>query len=514
MVSVPVGGTIPLSVTAHDLTPAIGGSYLPSGEWNSDAHAVWHEQGDVYPFVVGGVDSTCATSQNFWGFVLHWGIDAHAQLLLPSFSTVPGPFGDPTVRMITNSVARDIVPTPSLIDDGLMVVGHEWGSATGQTPGEPVNPCYIANTNVTCTNDDRSSAAWIEAWDDDVEVGGPDDGLPYDRVDASSAPLDLTWPSGQSAPGRPAYAANRDGEWVGMGWRTDVLPPENLCLTRAYFAWPSTATTWTSPMASVDLDVAAGFADPTDPVEDDRSRAGALSRLVSGRDRLLVGGEDLGAFPSRAVLWCGHEYTWNRSYLDELVRFDDVSEFTGLSFSYGFVDAANLSRLTFVHDMNEHGHMVVTLTWTGAATGDPGSGVVVEYPCIITLASDFNGDFRVDSRDVSLLSAAWGTSTPTYDLDGDGTVGSGDFAFLLGDYSGTALCDVHSVLPCVSEALGDLPKTESSASWTEGGDPLDVAVAALGFDDLAAFAEWCADADEEPAENAVKTIWVLWGGAG
>lgn len=175
------------------------------------------------------------------------------------------------------------------------------------------------------------------------------------------------------------------------------------------------------------------------------------------------------------------------------------------------MDDSSLCRISAMHDMNASGHMVVTLTWSGAATGEPGIGPVVEFPCVVTLASDFNGDFRVDSRDVSLLSAAWGTTTSSFDLDGDTTVGSGDFAYLLGQYSGTDLCDLHSILPCSTDE-GALLLIEQNSAAQEGADPVLTAINALGFGSLDAFAAWCAEADEEAATNAVATVWALWGG--
>jgi hypothetical protein len=400
-----------------------------------------------------------------------------------------------------------------------MPVGWEAGSNTGQDTEEAINPCLLANTFLTCTNDDRAAGAWLEAWDDDIEVGNPDccpsppcpvgDCKPYDRLDASSPPLDLTWPSGQSSPGREAYSANIDGEWVGMGWRTDTVGTQNFCQRRAFFAWPTSASTWPTPMVSVDLDEASGWA--VGPISTEQSRATCLSRVSETRARLIVGGEDIREPLPRAVIWCGHEYSWARTFLDELTRFDDVSEFTGQLFSYGLEDNASLCRISAMHDMNASGHMVVTLTWSGAATGEPGIGPVVEFPCVVTLASDFNGDFRVDSRDVSLLSAAWGTTTSTFDLDGDATVGSGDFAYLLGQYSGADLCDLHSILPCSTEE-GELLLAEQNSAAEEDADSVLSAINALGFGNLDTFAAWCAVADEEAAASAVATMWALWGG--
>jgi hypothetical protein len=110
-----------------------------------------------------------------------------------------------------------------------------------------------------------------------------------------------------------------------------------------------------------------------------------------------------------------------------------------------------------------------------------------------------------------MLSAAWGTATTAYDLDGDATVGSGDFAYLLGQYSGADLCDLHSILPCSVEE-GDSLDANEGPTEADGPDILVVAVNALGFGTLDAFAAWCAVADEEAAASAVATMWALWGG--
>jgi len=48
-----------------------------------------------------------------------------------------------------------------------------------------------------------------------------------------------------------------------------------------------------------------------------------------------------------------------------------------------------------------------------------------------TVDADLDGDGSVGSGDLGILLAAWGSSDPAADLDGDGTVGSGDLGILL-----------------------------------------------------------------------------------
>ena len=172
------------------------------------------------------------------------------------------------------------------------------------------------------------------------------------------------------------------------------------------------------------------------------------------------------------------------------------------------------------------GAFVPTAGWVSAghgvwhATGDPSPFIVGSCDATCTdaqnfwgsmpSASDFNGDFRVDSRDITLLAAAFGSTQTYYDLDGTGVVDSGDYAWLLGDFSGTAPVDLHGVLPCVQGEGG--PGEASAQSGAASETSLEGFVAgaqALGFADLAEFSSWIATADEESADAAVATIFAF-----
>jgi hypothetical protein len=137
-------------------------------------------------------------------------------------------------------------------------------------------------------------------------------------------------------------------------------------------------------------------------------------------------------------------------------------------------------------------------------------GTQIEYPCVLTLATDFDGSFRVDSRDVTALTQAWATSAPLYDLDGDGIVGGADLAILMGDYAPNVPCDLHRVSPCGSMAM----QAVAQASVQEGdiADPLLLGVNALGFATLDEFAAWAAVADDAAAASAIDVLSVVMGG--
>ena len=50
---------------------------------------------------------------------------------------------------------------------------------------------------------------------------------------------------------------------------------------------------------------------------------------------------------------------------------------------------------------------------------------------------DLNGDLHVDSADLGLLTAAWGTADSNADIDGDGTVSGADLAYILSFWGAT-----------------------------------------------------------------------------
>jgi hypothetical protein len=69
------------------------------------------------------------------------------------------------------------------------------------------------------------------------------------------------------------------------------------------------------------------------------------------------------------------------------------------------------------------------------ATNAVGSPVDVTLSGVGAPLGDLNGSGTVDSADLSLLLARWGTADPEADLDGDGTVGTVDLSLLLGNWS-------------------------------------------------------------------------------
>jgi hypothetical protein len=508
---IPATDSTVTTVNTTNLTSAIAGAFVPTTGWVSAAHGVWHPSGSTNPYIVGACDATCTDALNFWGSMLHWNVWTNAQFLLPSYGVVTG-IGGGFARLILNSVAREVVPAPpELVVPAMMGVGWESDGKTISIGGDLPSLCLAGGDPATCTRDDQSAVGWIPPWDDDIEMALPDDGFPRDRTDLSSPPIEppIDWPTGQGPPGRRAFNANADAEWVGEVRRVDNEGTQNDCYRRAFFAWPDSSSTWTSPYRSVDLDEASGYT-LAEPFSE--SRADALSRTSSSRDRLIVGGVDLERTPPRATVWCGYGLSWQRQPLHELVRFDDVIELSGTRFDYSFPDVASESRITFIHDMNASGQMVVTLTLGGTLTVPPGEppGPEVEYVCIVTSASDLNGDFRVDSRDITLLAAAYGTAQSFFDLDGSGSVDSGDYAWLLGDFSGNAPVDLHGALPCVQTEGGAGAESASSTALPEIDLEGFVAGAmALGFVGLGDFSMWIASADEDAADAAVSTIFAV-----
>ena len=63
---------------------------------------------------------------------------------------------------------------------------------------------------------------------------------------------------------------------------------------------------------------------------------------------------------------------------------------------------------------------------------DAGGNQIV--PTCPTCPADFNCYQGVGAADIGLLLGAWGTSLPSYDLDGDGIVGGSDLGFLVGQW--------------------------------------------------------------------------------
>jgi hypothetical protein len=515
----------PASVASDDLTNDIAGLLLPSvPPWNSEAHAVMHADGDEQILVAGGVDASCTEIENRWGFRLEIGDPLGATFLLPSIK--PGILTPPQNWYSLDAIARDIGPAPAAYAPAEdMPVGYDWGGFLIDAHAPDPGPCPPSEPPIglaSCGKPDRASAAWLIPWDDDVELSQPDDGNRWDRVDTSSPAIDppSTWPTNESAPGREAYSSNADGMWVGMMWRTDLLLERNDCFPRAYVAWTEFGTGSTPTVMAVDLEEASGYIAVNEFVE---SRAEAISLEKVASDRMLVAGEDIFEFPSRAVLWCGKEYGWSRHWLDELVRFDDVVELLGIApkqFAYQLNDCSGLHRIRVVHDMNSHGQMVVSLRLGPEFSGTSSS---VEFPCVVTLASDFNGDFRVDARDLTLLSGAVGGTQTTYDLNADGLIDSIDVAWLLGDFSGASPCDLHVILPCggsgegIGEGSGQAQDASSggeSVSGDEGGPsstPMSVAdaISALGFNTPGQFYSWIVEASEEQADAATYVLWTL-----
>ncbi len=497
------------TVVDHDLSSAIVGSILPNQDPIGGANAVWHHTGDPAPFITGWTDAQCAAGGRTWGFILRWGLWGHAQMLAPSIEGM-------SVGTFAASSGRDLTPAPPSLGDGIMAVGLEWSFDTAPLLFPLPNPCGDVISFLNCTHYERGGVDWREPFDDEAEQSLPDDGLPWDQSDERTPSVDpQPYPEGPMGehpmpPGDEAIGANGVGEWCGMMWR--VAHPElgiSSCLRRAVFYWSDVAATCPDLVCVADLDEESGWFHPPSEHIDAASRAECLSQRTESRDWLLVAGEDMTAltYPMpRAVLWCGFAHNWSRVFLDELVRFDDVSEFNGYKFDYALVDDPNLCRITFVHDMNTYGQAVVTLMLTGDATG----GTQIEYPCVLTLATDFDGSFRVDSRDVTALTQAWATSAPLYDLDGDGIVGGADLAILMGDYAPNVPCDLHRVFPCGSMAM----QAVAQASVQEGdiADPLLLGVNALGFATLDEFAAWASVADEAAAASAIDVLSVVMGG--
>lgn len=179
-----------------------------------------------------------------------------------------------------------------------------------------------------------------------------------------------------------------------------------------------------------------------------------------------------------------------------MVRFDDDGDpIDTLSSYYGL---PNTWVVSFVHDMNASGQMIVTLTVRrnilSPKPGQP-SFFYVDYPCIVTLASDLDGDFRVNGSDSGILLGDWNSSGPLLDhqkrsdLNDDGLVQSLDLGVLLGGWSGSEPSDLHNYFPCYSPL---------QAFKSPGGESVDApmvltveeALALLGWPDQDAFALW------------------------
>ncbi len=492
------------TVVDHDLSSAIVGSVLPNPDPMGGANAVWHNAGDPAPFITGWTDAQCAAGGRTWGFILRWGLWGNAQMLAPSIEGM-------SVGTFAASSGRDLTPAPPSLGDGIMAVGLEWSFDTAPLLFPLPNPCGDVISFLNCTHYERSAVDWREPFDDEAEQGLPDDGLPWDQSDERTPSVDpQPYPEGPMGehpmpPGDEAIGANGVGEWCGMMWR--VAHPElgiSDCLRRAVFYWSDVAATCPDLVCVADLDMDSGYSALEAFAQ---SRAQCLSQGTELRDWLLVAGEDITTPLPRAVVYCGFGHTWSRQYLDELVRFDDVSEFNGYKFDYALSDNPNLSRITFVHDMNAYGQAVVTLMLAGAATG----GTQIEYPCVLTLATDFDGNFRVDSRDVTAMTQAWATSAPLYDLDGDGSVGGADLAILMGDYAPNNPCDIHRAFACGSAMQGEAAQS-GQVEELEMPDMLLTGVNALGFATLDDFAAWAATAEDSAVESAVEVLGVLTGG--
>ncbi|MDZ4828863.1 MAG: hypothetical protein SGJ09_01535 [Phycisphaerae bacterium] len=131
----------------------------------------------------------------------------------------------------------------------------------------------------------------------------------------------------------------------------------------------------------------------------------------------------------KAIVWCGYADSWQGSELTPMVRWDGLDDSISppAEHHYGLPQDW---LITFVHDVNRFGQMVVTLTIVvDPPASDP---LLIEYPCVVTLAADVNGDLVVNAADLGLvLGHWWTTGMPgqpdlTFDLDGDGQVAGGD----------------------------------------------------------------------------------------
>ena len=86
---------------------------------------------------------------------------------------------------------------------------------------------------------------------------------------------------------------------------------------------------------------------------------------------------------------------------------------------------------------------------------------------------------------MAILLGEWGvTDSIELDLDGDGIVGAGDMAIVLGLWGTTEL-----KLPCSGEFC--VPTGgEQSAEYVLGGQPFETALAAFGFESVEDFVAW------------------------
>ena len=78
-------------------------------------------------------------------------------------------------------------------------------------------------------------------------------------------------------------------------------------------------------------------------------------------------------------------------------------------------------------DCNENGSVDLLDILNGTSADDDGDGVPDECSCV----GDLNGDGTVGGPDLAFVLAAWGTNDPSGDLNGDGTVSGPDLAFVL-----------------------------------------------------------------------------------
>lgn len=72
----------------------------------------------------------------------------------------------------------------------------------------------------------------------------------------------------------------------------------------------------------------------------------------------------------------------------------------------------------------------------GQSMGIASSLCTVEFECDYTVSSaDFNGDWKVDGADMSILLGSWGSDNMRHDLNGDGVINGGDLSILLGEWN-------------------------------------------------------------------------------
>ncbi len=94
--------------------------------------------------------------------------------------------------------------------------------------------------------------------------------------------------------------------------------------------------------------------------------------------------------------------------------------------------ASNMHIITM--DTSSPGVMSGFLTINSDAPDEPVRLVMLMGEVINACTGDLDGDGNVGSADFALILGAWGNPGGVEDLDGDGNVGSGDLAFLLGQW--------------------------------------------------------------------------------